>query len=47
MTPDDLRARLATLGLTLDDRAFAAALAGARHLKAELTRLAEWLAKPQ
>jgi hypothetical protein len=39
------RARLAALGLTLDDKAFAAAWAGAQHLRAEVARLETYLGK--
>ncbi len=45
MTPEDLRQRLAALGLALDDTALAAALAGAQHLTSDSARLARWLAK--
>jgi hypothetical protein len=44
MTEDDFRARLAALGLTLDARAFAAAWAGAQHLRAEVARVTAYLA---
>ena len=43
MTEADFRARLAALGLTLDARAFAAAYAGAQHLRAEVARVQDWL----
>ena len=46
MTEADYRARLATLGLKLDDKAFAAAWAGAQHLRAEIALIAAYLAKP-
>lgn len=45
MTAEDLAKRLAALGLTLDEKALAAALAGANHMKTASARLAEWLAK--
>ena len=51
MTPDlteaAFRARLAALGLTLDGRAFAAAWAGAQHLRSEVARMDAWLAKAE
>ena len=43
MTEDEFRARLKALGLTLDPKAFAAAWAGAQHLRAEVARVAAWL----
>lgn len=43
MTEDDFRARLASLGLDLEARAFAAAWAGAQHLRAEVARVQAWL----
>ncbi len=43
MTEATFRARLAALGLTLDDKAFAAAWAGAQHLRAEIARVGKWL----
>lgn len=43
MTEADFRARLLALGITLDDRAFAAAWAGAQHLRAEVARIKTWL----
>jgi hypothetical protein len=43
MTEDEFRARLAALGLTLDAKAFAAAWAGAQHLRAEIARIADYL----
>lgn len=39
MTAEEFRKRLAAKGLVLDDKAFAAALAGAQHLRAEVARL--------
>ena len=39
MTEAEFRARLAALGITLDDRAFAAASKGAQHLRAEVARI--------
>ena len=43
MTEADFRARLAALGLTLDDKALAAAWAGAQHLRAEVARVEAYL----
>lgn len=43
MTEDDFRARLAALGLNLDARAFAAAWAGAQHLRGEVASVQAWL----
>lgn len=43
MTEAEFRLLLAERGLALDDKAFQAALKGARHLKAEAARLAQWL----
>lgn len=43
MTEADFRARLAALGIALDDRAFAAAWAGAQHLRGEIARVQTWL----
>ena len=43
MTEADFRARLLALGITLDERAFAAAWAGAQHLRAEVARVHIWL----
>jgi hypothetical protein len=45
MTEAEFRARLAALGITLDDKAFAAAFKGARHLRAEVARLETWLSQ--
>lgn len=45
LTEKAFRERLAALGLTLDDRAFAAAWAGAQHLRAEMARLDRYLAQ--
>ena len=47
LTEAEFRARLAALGLTLDARAFAAAWAGAQHLRAEVARMDVWLAKAE
>jgi hypothetical protein len=44
MSKADFAAKLAALGLTLDDRAFAAAWAGAQHLRGEVARVQAWLA---
>lgn len=43
LTEAAFRARLAALGLTLDPRAFAAAWAGAQHLRAEVARIDAYL----
>lgn len=43
MTEAEFRARLAALGLTLDDRAFAAAWAGAQHLRGQVAQVQDWL----
>jgi len=45
LTETDFRARLAALGLTLDDKAFAAAWAGAQHLRGEVAKVEACLAK--
>ncbi|WP_170971959.1 hypothetical protein [Rhodobacter sp. SY28-1] len=42
-TKDEFRARLAALGLTLDDKAFAAAWAGAQHLRGEVAKVEAYL----
>lgn len=42
-TETEFRARLADLGLTLDDKAFAAAWAGAQHLRGEVARVEDYL----
>ena len=42
-TMDEFRARLAALGLTLDAKAFAAAWAGAQHLRGEVDRVEAYL----
>lgn len=47
LTETEFRARLAALGLTLDPAAFAAAWAGARHLRAEIARIRTYLAIPE
>ena len=47
MTEAAFRARLAVLGLKLDDAAFAAAWAGAQHLRAEISRVEKWLTAQQ
>ncbi|GAB1477894.1 hypothetical protein MASR2M74_04370 [Paracoccaceae bacterium] len=47
LTEAAFRARLAALGLTLDDRVFAAAWAGAQHLRAEVARVDAYLAKAE
>jgi hypothetical protein len=40
---DEFRARLAALGLTLDEKAFAAACAGAQHLRGEVAKVEAYL----
>ena len=47
MTEAEFRARLAALGLTLDEKAFAAAWAGAQHLRGEVARIKAYLDKPE
>ena len=42
-TDADFRARLAALGLTLDDKAFVAAWAGAQHLRGEVAKVDAYL----
>ena len=44
-TEYEFRARLAALGLTLDDKAFAAAWKGAQHLRGEVARIEDYLQK--
>ena len=44
MTEADFRARLAALGITLDDKAFAIAFQGAQHLRDEVAKIAAYLA---
>ncbi|WP_431300548.1 hypothetical protein [Tabrizicola sp. BL-A-41-H6] len=44
LTEADFRARLAALGLTLDEKAFAAAWAGAQHLRGEVAKIEAYLA---
>lgn len=39
LTEAEFRARLTALGLTLDAKAFAAAWAGAQHLRSEVARV--------
>jgi hypothetical protein len=39
----EFRARLAALGLSLDDKAFAAAWAGAQHLRGEVAKVEAYL----
>jgi hypothetical protein len=41
----EFRKLLADKGLTLDAKAFAAALQGARHLRGEVAKVAAYLAK--
>lgn len=43
MTEAQFRARLLAMGLDLDAKAFAAAWAGAQHLRAEVARVQSWL----
>ena len=45
LTEAEFRARLAALGLSLDDKAFAAAWAGAQHLRAEVAKVGTYLSK--
>ena len=45
LTEAEFRARLAALGLTLDDKAFAAAWAGAQHLRGEVAKVETYLCK--
>jgi hypothetical protein len=46
-TEDEFRTRLAALGLTLDEKAFAAAYAGAQHLRSEVAKVHAYLTKPE
>lgn len=46
LTEAAFRQMLQDRGLTLDDKAFAAALAGARHLRAEVARIDRYLKEP-
>lgn len=43
MTEADFRARLAALGLTLDEKAFAIAFKGALNLRGEVARIGAYL----
>jgi hypothetical protein len=43
MTEAQFRARLAALGLTLDEKAFAAAFKGAQHLRGEVAKIETYL----
>lgn len=43
MTEEEFRDRLAAIGLQLDAKAFAAAFAGALHLRAEVARIQTYL----
>jgi hypothetical protein len=45
LTEAEFRARLAALGLTLDERAFAAAWVGAQHLRGEVAKVEAYLSK--
>lgn len=42
-TEEDFRTRIAALGLSLDDKAFAAAWAGAQHLRGEVAKVEAYL----
>ncbi len=42
-TETEFRARLSALGLTLDAKAFAAAWAGAQHLRGEVAKVQAYL----
>lgn len=44
MTESQFRARLAALGITLDDKAFAAAFQGVLHLRDQVARIEAYLA---
>lgn len=44
-TESQFRARLAALGLQLDAKAFAAAWAGAQHLRGEVAKVQDYLNK--
>jgi hypothetical protein len=46
-TQDQFRARLAALGIALDDKALAAAWAGAQHLRGEVAKVQAYLDKPE
>jgi hypothetical protein len=46
MTEAEFRARLLAMGITLDDKAFAAAWKGARHLQGEMARIDAYLKAP-
>lgn len=46
-TETEFRARLAELGLNLDAKAFAAAWAGAQHLRCEVAKVQTYLTKPE
>ncbi len=43
LTAETFRELLAEKGITLDERAFAAALQGARHMKSEVARVARYM----
>lgn len=45
LTEAEFRSRLAALGLTLDDKAFAAAWVGAQHLRGEVAKVESYLGK--
>ena len=46
-TEAEFRSRLADLGLKLDDKAFAAAWAGAQHLHGEVAKVQASLTNPE
>lgn len=45
LTEAEFRDRLAALGLAFDEKAFAAAWAGAQHLRAEVAKVRAYLDK--
>jgi hypothetical protein len=45
MTDAELKAAIAAKGLRLSPKAMEAALAGARHLRAEMAKITDYLAK--
>ena len=47
MTEGQFRDRLAALGLTLDEKAFAAAWAGAQYLRGEVAKVQAYLSKSE
>lgn len=46
-TEKNFRARLAALGLSLDDKAFVAAWAGAQHLRGEILKIQAYLTRSE